>query len=195
MFYKFMKYFVAWPLVHILFRVEVHNKPDHLEGPLILCGNHQSEWDPVLLALQIKERVHFIGKKELFRTKIGAWFFGKLGVIPIDRKTSDMESIRASLNVLKEDKILGIFPEGTRVKEVSLDNLKEGVGFLAQRGKADILPAYIESTFKPFSRVKITFREVIPIEEFADVKRAERNHAIALRVFESIYQDTIGNEE
>ena len=57
--------------------------------------------------------------------------------------------------MLKREEVLGIFPEGTRVKDVNIENAKPGVAMISFKGKSPIIPIYIDTTYKFFSKVNI----------------------------------------
>ena len=113
--------------------------------PLILMANHQSFLDPLTLGICARDRqIHFMGKKELFKNKIIAWFLTRLHAFPVDRGNIDMTAIRTALNVIKSGETLGIFPEGTRSKTGYMGPLLGGASLLALKSGCDILPVYID---------------------------------------------------
>jgi 1-acyl-sn-glycerol-3-phosphate acyltransferase len=83
-------------LVFLIFDVKVYNKEylDNTEGGLIVCGNHISMIDPVILAVSTKRQIHFMGKKELFENKLLSFIFRKLGAFPVDRQGASLSSIK-----------------------------------------------------------------------------------------------------
>lgn len=146
----------------IAFRPEVsgiENIP--LEGPFILAGNHKSLLDIPLVACTSKQEIHFIAKKELFEHKLAAFTLKKLGAIPINRNQSDIKAIRASIEVLKNKEILGIFPEGTRHKGEGLGQFKSGAAMLAVKGDCPIIPFGISGEYKLGKHITIQFGEAI----------------------------------
>jgi 1-acyl-sn-glycerol-3-phosphate acyltransferase len=66
--------------------------------------------------------VHMLAKKELFSNFITNWFFRSYGAIPVDRKIHDSNAKTEALEVLKQNKVLGIFPEGTTNKTIGTAN-------------------------------------------------------------------------
>jgi len=160
MFYKIVVGFFKF-LVFIVFDIEVKNAENlnKTEGGLIACGNHISMIDPVILAISSKRQVHFMGKKELFDKKILGYVFRKLGAFPVDRQGVSMSAIKSSLAVLSNDEILGIFPEGTRVKQYDESNAKPGIALIANKAKVNILPFYIQGKYKFRGKIKIIFGE------------------------------------
>lgn len=160
MFYKIVVAILK-VLVFIVFDLKIHNKEriDKSEGSLIVCGNHISMLDPVILAVSSKRQIHFMGKKELFDKKVFGYLFRKLGAFPVDREGVSMSAIKSSMAVLKDNKVLGIFPEGTRVKKYDENNAKPGIALIANKTKASIMPFYIKGTYKFRGKIEIFFGE------------------------------------
>ena len=132
----------------------------------VLMGNHQSIFDPFMLAMCTPDReLHFMGKKELFSNKFLTWFFTKLHGFPVDRGNMDMNAIRTALAVLKEGDTLGIFPEGTRSKSGHMLPLLGGASMLALRSRCDVVPVYIDGRYKPFQRMTVRVGKPLEIAD------------------------------
>ena len=82
------------------------------EGRIVLAGNHRAFLDSVLILACNKRVVHFLAKKELLEGKLGKGF-AEMGIIPVDRKNKDPNSLRHAIEALNNGNIIGIFPEGT----------------------------------------------------------------------------------
>ena len=179
---------IAWLLMKIIFRIEVKGKENiQTEGRLIICSNHVSLLDPVILGITFNRKIHFMAKKELFEIPILNKLFYVLEAFPVDRHNIDLKSIKKSLKILKDEEVLGIFPEGTRVNTIDKENLKEGIGLLANKGYSNILPVYIDTEYKLFRKVKLNFKPIIKIENFDDIPKKEKNKKITLAVYNEIY--------
>lgn len=116
------------------------------EGPVILAVNHVSLWDPIVAACSISRPVSFMAKEELFKVPILGPILHRIGAFPVKRGQGDMSAIRQSLKVLKEQKVLGLFPEGTRSKTGELQKGLPGVALLMDKGKATVLPIKVTGT-------------------------------------------------
>jgi len=137
---------------------------------VILCINHSSFFDPLVLRAKIKRRINFMAKKELFKNNFFGSILKNLGVFPVDRNKNDLVAYKHALNIIKSQKILGIFIQGTRNKEIQ--EAKDGAAMFAIKSGAPVVPVAISSKFKIFSRVKINIGEKI---NFEIKKRVDQN--------------------
>ena len=112
-------------------------------GPLVVASNHRRYADPVLVCMAVPRRLQWMGKKELFVFPFERFFYF-IGTFPVDREKGGLAALKTSLNFLADGWALGIFPEGTRRKDYDPDHApKSGVGMLAVRGDAPILPVFV----------------------------------------------------
>ncbi|MEG0770265.1 MAG: lysophospholipid acyltransferase family protein [Clostridia bacterium] len=143
--YKFAINFMR-PLSFLFLRLTHKGRENQPKsGSYIICCNHLSLMDAVLLGIMIKRPIRYMAKKELFRHKVLAFLFKKAGAFPVDRDKADITAIKTSLKILKNGDILGIFPEGTRVKSQADGEANMGVGLLATKANVPILPVHIIS--------------------------------------------------
>lgn len=148
-------------------RIEIKGKENiPKEGAFIVCANHRSMLDAVVLALKFDRQIHFLGKAELFKNKLFKWIFTKLEVIPTKRHEVDLNVIRQANKVLKEGKILGIFPEGTRVRTGKLAEFEPGTSMLAIRNKVDVLPVMIHGKYGFMRKIIINVGKPFDLSEF-----------------------------
>jgi 1-acyl-sn-glycerol-3-phosphate acyltransferase len=122
----------------------VENMPP--EGPVILAINHQSIWDPLVAASSLPRKVSFMAKEELFSIPVLGGIFSKLGAFPVKRGQGDMNAIRQSLAILKEGRVLGLFPEGTRSKNGEIQKGLPGMVLLMEKSKASVVPIKVFGT-------------------------------------------------
>ncbi|MGE5405816.1 MAG: lysophospholipid acyltransferase family protein [Candidatus Saccharibacteria bacterium] len=121
------------------------------EGAVIITSNHINFWDPVLVGAFLKRQVHFMAKAELFDNKLLGWFLRSLNAIPVKRGSPDRKALRKAIEVLENEGVLGIFPEGTRSQTGELAKAYHGAAMLAVKGKAQVIPVGCINTPQAFS--------------------------------------------
>ncbi len=135
------------PFVFLLMRLRVIGRENFPEEgtPLVLCSNHISNWDPVVLVVaNTKRHIHFMAKAELFSNRLFSWFLGKqLGAFPVRRGTGDSSAIDTAKQIVLDGKVMGIFPEGTRSKDGKLLRPKSGVAVIVAQKGATVLPTAV----------------------------------------------------
>jgi len=109
-------------------------------GSVLLVSNHLSSLDPFAIGIACHRKVHFLGKQELFRIPVLAYFIRQWGAIPVDRKATDIAAMRVAVKVIRQGEILGIFPEGTRSTSGELQRFREGAAKIALRFRLPIIP-------------------------------------------------------
>lgn len=187
-FYKVLR-FIANIIFRIIYRIEIINKDNIPKvGRFLLCSNHISIFDPVILSIVVPREIAWMGKKELFKNKILSKLLYRLGVFPVDRDEAELSTIRHAMKLLKNEGVLGIFPEGTRVKEMNIENAKPGVALIGIKTKSPILPVYIEGTYKPFSKLKVYFGEPFDFSDAYGDKLTTGDYKIyGQKILNSIY--------
>lgn len=188
-FYKFSR-FLAKIVLKSFFKFKIHgieNIPDN--GRLIICSNHINLLDPPVLGVAINRQISFMAKKELFKNKLLSFIVSRLGAFPVNREGNDIRAIKNALKVLKNGNVLGIFPEGTRVKDFDLDNAKAGVAMIAIKSKTPIIPILIKSNYKLFSKIDIFIGSPIEFNEYYDKKlNANEYIEISKIILKEIYK-------
>lgn len=153
------------------------------EGGVLLCCNHISNFDPIVVGIMIKRDVYYMAKEELFKVPV----FGKVvemcNAFPVKRGMSDREALRKGLKVLKEGHVLGLFPEGTRSKNGELGKGLAGAGFFALKSEAEVIPCAIIGPYKSFRKLKMVYGRPI------DMKELRKNRASAEEVTELIMSE------
>jgi 1-acyl-sn-glycerol-3-phosphate acyltransferase len=153
---------VVYGVFKPLYRVEVigrENIPS--EGGVLLCSNHIDNFDPIIVGMMAPRPVHFMAKEELFKVPILGKLVPHLNAFPVKRGMSDREALRKGLAILKEGKVLGLFPEGTRSKDGELGKGLAGAGFFALRTEANIIPCAVVGPYKPFRKLKVVYGKPI----------------------------------
>ncbi len=133
----------------------VNNVPAN--GGVIIASNHRSNYDPPLVGSCIGFRfITFLAKKELFINKAVSWVLRSVCAIPVNTENPGIKSMRTFVNLLKENKAIIMFPEGSRSKTNEFLPGQPGVGYLSIKAKAPVIPVLItgthESMLKHFLR-------------------------------------------
>jgi 1-acyl-sn-glycerol-3-phosphate acyltransferase len=140
------------------------------EGGVLLCSNHIDNLDPPVVGITAPRPVHFMAKEELFSVLLLGKIVPHLNAFPVKRGMSDREALRKGLNILKEGKVLGLFPEGTRSKNGELGKGLAGAGFFALRTEAKVVPCAIIGPYKSFHSLKVVYGKPISMQELRDAK-------------------------
>lgn len=152
MFYRFARSLFRFLFV-VFCRWEVEGLENFpLEGPLVVVANHVSYWDPIALGCALPRQIYFMAKKELFSYPIFGRILKWLGAFPVNRGKPDRSALKRALSILKEGKVVGIFPEGTRSKTGKLLPPYEGAVYLALRTGAPVCPVGLIGTDRVFYR-------------------------------------------
>ena len=158
------------PIFKLLFFYRVNHKNSlPSEGGYIVCCNHISLKDPVFLALGQKRQIFFMAKEELFHNKFLSCIIRSLGAFPVHRGSGDTQAINNAELLLKVQKVLGIFIEGTRSKTGELLRPKSGAAMLAFQTHTPVVPACISCRGgkmpKIFRKITISYGEPLTPEE------------------------------
>lgn len=159
-------------LLKFIYRIKVINK-EYIpkEGPFIFAGNHKHKYDFISLMCGTKRVVHFLAKKELFDRH--ERLLRKLGVIKVDRSKKNPEVIEEACELLNNDEVVAIFPEGTFNKsEYIIMPFKYGTVKIANKAGVPIVPFAIVGEYKRFKKgLRIIFGKPLYIEDKTDLTK------------------------
>ncbi|MCX7796278.1 MAG: 1-acyl-sn-glycerol-3-phosphate acyltransferase [bacterium] len=187
-----MFYWFAWIILRALLTIFCRYKIEGLEnvprsGGVILVANHRAMMDPIVIGCCIHFRkTYFMAKEELFRFKIFALIIRSLGAFPVKRGKVDRVALRTAENILNEGKLLLIFGEGTRNRDLTkvLGELHSGFVYLAERTNVPIVPVYTFNTHLIFRKLLRWPRVIVkfgkPITEREDLLEKTRSALIKL---------------
>lgn len=186
-----MTYFISRVIYGIIlklfFKFEVMGKNNlPARGAFIAVANHASYADPVVMAVACNTtQLKFVAKRELFgRPFLGPWCKAT-GCIPIERYSGSSAPLKKALKILKEGGALGIFPEGKRSPDGSLQKAEPGVGVIAARSKAPIVPMYISGADKAMPkgtkiprprRITVRIGRIVDISGYEDIPDRRRSY-------------------
>jgi 1-acyl-sn-glycerol-3-phosphate acyltransferase len=149
---------------------------------MILASNHLAVADSFFLPLVVSRRITFLAKAEYF-TGTGLkgwfqrWFYTAAGQVPIDRTDADsaQSALTTAERVLKQGKLLGMYPEGTRSPDGRLYKGKTGLARLALETGVPVIPVAMIGTnvVNPpgskmwrFGRVQVKFGKPMDFSRF-----------------------------
>ncbi len=161
----------------------------------LLCPNHASNWDPLLIAvrLPVNYRLHAMAKKELFQNPVLGWLLRKLGVFPVNREGTDIKAVKTAIQTIKDGDNLLIFPEGTVIRNGIgyVDGLpahaKSGAAMIGIRTGATLIPVFVDGEKKPFRRTRIIFGDPYEPHYTGRHGTAEEIQKIADELLEQAY--------
>lgn len=164
---------LGYPIFLLLYRPEFEGRNNiPKSGSVILAGNHTNNLDAAIMLAGPKRVVHMLAKKELFKSKISNAFFRSMGCIPVDRKIHDENAKSEAIDVLKNNEVIGIFPEGTvnRTNDIILP-FKYGAVSFAKKTGAYIVPFTITGKYKLFRRsIKITYGKPYKVTDDLEIE-------------------------
>jgi len=144
--YTFLRW-LAIPFFGGLYRCRVTGA-EHLPrtGPAMVVMTHKAFWDPVIAGMIFDRPLRFMAKKELFVNPQAARFIGALGAFPLDRGAGDREALKTALAILERGELLLMFPEGHRQRDDAVHEFMPGVGMIALRSGAPVIPLAMDGT-------------------------------------------------
>lgn len=194
-FYRFVL-FLAWVAYKVLYRHKVYGLEHYYQGAGIIAANHTSYLDPPLVAISWPEEIHFLAKQSLFKPFLFGRMIRALNSHPVSGDVNDISVFKTLIQLLKEGKKIILFPEGLRSENGQLEPLKPGIGLLASRANAAIIPTYIFGAFeiwdihhklpKLTGRTVCVFGKPILWQEFSHFEKKEAQAQLVERLTDSI---------
>ena len=124
------------------------------EGPALVCSNHQSYFDPILLGALCNRRMNYLARESLFKSRFLAGMMRFYDAIPVKRDGMSISGLKETLKRLKRGELVVIFPEGTRTETGECGNLKSGFCMLARKAKVPLVPVAIAGAFDVWPKGK-----------------------------------------
>ena len=163
-------YTIAWVLGRVLlwlYRVEIRGAKELPKNGVLLCPNHATDLDPVLIALclPIDYHMHFMAKAELFENPLLGWLLRMLGAFPVQRDGKDVQSVKTAMQVIHRGENLLIFPEGTTIRggvgyhDGLPAHAHAGIAMIGVRTGATLVPVFCDGQKKLFHKTRIYFGE------------------------------------
>jgi len=161
---------IAVPIVRLWGRLDIEGL-EHIpaEGPLLIVGNHDSYWDPVVIGIAAIEhrQIRALSKSSLWKVKGLSKMLDGMGQIPIERGSGDAGALDRAIAELRAGSCIGIFPEGTRSLGREL-RPRSGLGRLvAAVPEAVVVPVAVTGSVditRPPKRPRLCVRFLPPAE-------------------------------
>ncbi|HEC41892.1 MAG TPA: hypothetical protein ENI20_03595 [Bacteroides sp.] len=157
------------------------NIPD--SPPFFLVSCHRNYIDPFFLAQGFPYPIRNITTFEMYRTGKTRWFFKALDCIPKKRYLNDYSTGREIVKAIRQDAVIGIYPEGERAWTETMNRLKpETLNLFHKFRDIPILPVKLQGSFFAWpmwgkgvrnARVRVEFQEIIQIDPDWDLKEIE----------------------
>ena len=153
-------------------------------GGVLVSANHVGMLDPIIVLTVFKfRRPHFLATDNLYRTKLSAAFFDSMHCIRTDRQNFSISAFRTITDRLASGIAVVIFPEGqiNKTEKNGVLPFKDGISFMAYKGKSPILPIYIIKREKWYQRQKVIVGESIDMTStLGDQPSMEQINGISL---------------
>ena len=161
------------------------------EGGALVCSNHQSYFDPVIIGSSCSRRMNYLARESLFRFFLFGWLIRWYDAIPIQREGMGIGGLKETMRRLKRGEMVLIFPEGTRTSDGQLQELKPGFCTVARRSRAAIVPLALDGAYQAWpkeaawprlSAVHISVGLPITAEEIGQLSDEELEAELAQRI-------------
>ncbi len=193
------QWFVRWMFriqLTVAYRIRVHGLENFPEsGSTLICSNHQSFLDPVVIGVASPQPLNYLARQTLFEIAPLRMFLTLNDAIPIDRESIGLAGVKESLKRLKRGEMLVMFPEGTRSDDGELLPFKPGFELLARRTKSRILPIALDGCYQAFPRdaklpklgeIRVVFGKPIEFDEYKDWSPEDLQAFLEARVAECL---------
>ena len=172
-------------IIKVCFRLEVvgseHVQPD--QG-LILCSNHARNWDPPLVGTPLHVQVHYMAKEELFKIPLLKSLIRAYGTFPVNRESVGKQTIMTIIRLLRENKVICIFPEGSRNSQEA----RRGAATFAIKTNSPVVPVAIIGTYRLFSKMKVIYGKPLVFSHLQHLPKEEMIQAATDEIMNSIYK-------
>ena len=182
-------YPVVNALTRIFFRLEVRGSGNiPREGPAVIIANHEGYLDPVFLQMGTTRTIRYLLTSAFYDFKPTQPLFDLLEAIRVADDGPNRDSLRASIAVLREGGLLGIFPEGRLTRDGKVGPVLPGAAFLAAKGGAPVVPARIDGSFEAMPRGRAVPHQGRVMVEFGPpvVIRSARGAAAERKIMDAL---------
>lgn len=155
----------------------LHNIPK--EGSVIIASNHESYFDFLCSIAVFPRKVHYLAAEVFYANPFWRPLMKLTGQIKVDRKSNNKaETHRLVYSALSQERMIGIFPEGTRSPDGKIGQTQVGVAMYALKAKIPVVPVGIVGTYEimsrhdrlpKFKKAKIIIGEPMHFQEYRDI--------------------------
>lgn len=152
LYYRVCRFFCQWAMT-LLLKARVfglHNVPER--GGVLLVCNHQSFMDPVLVTMALHREGNYMARDSLFKNPFFRRLIESLNAFPVRRNTADLGAIKEALRRIKQGRVVVVYPEGTRTEDGRIGPMFPGLGAIAKKAEATIVPTLIDGVFQAWPR-------------------------------------------
>lgn len=164
-------------------------------GGCLFLINHQSYLDPLLVGAPLQQPVSYVARETLFPVPIVGWILRNTYVFPINLDAPSTKTFKEAIRRVAHGFFVGIFPEGTRSRDMSVGEIKPGFVALVRRIKAPVYPVGIAGAHEAFPRhtllirprkVRVVFGKPFTPEEVEELSQRGRELDFARLVHERL---------
>jgi 1-acyl-sn-glycerol-3-phosphate acyltransferase len=191
-------YWTGWKFFRVFTKTWFRGKVFHPEripstGRVILASNHASYLDPAVIGAAADREIYYLTRSSAFRLPIFGNILRRVNAVPVARDRGGAEGIRVILEYLEQEKAVVLFPEGTRTHTGGLLPARSGIGLIAVKSRAPIVPVRLFGMYEAYGRhmrfprpkpVAITFGQPLRFEALC--QEAETSSKARLKI---IYQE------
>jgi 1-acyl-sn-glycerol-3-phosphate acyltransferase len=148
-------HYLSVAIVATIYRLKAYGRKNIPQsGPVLILSNHQSMFDPIFCQNWIWRPFYFVPRDTLLDIPFWGRLFRSFFIIPIKRGQADIAAMKTIIDVLKQDKTVCLFPEGTRTHDGRIGKIKPGFGLISRRTGATIVPMVIDGIFEAWPRTR-----------------------------------------
>lgn len=176
MFFYYIIEFLVKILVMPFFRLKIYGRKNFIKGSAVVVSNHYTKLDPVIFLTLRYQQMYTLIKKEASKSKT-YWMYSWVGLVPIDREGNDINGMKKALKVLKDDKKLIVFPEGTRNKaDNEIKEFKGGAFLFAIKAQKPIIPIVYHDRLRFLRRNRLIIGEPFELSEYYGKKLSAEDY-------------------
>lgn len=189
--------FAAKCIFKLFYSTKIYGLEHTYKKGAIIAPNHASFFDPPIVSTSWPHEVHFLASDYLFKAPVLGSLIKALNSHPVHRGAADLTSIKLICSLLQNGAQVIIFPEGQRCHDGVMAPLKQGIGLIAVKSNAAIIPTYVHGTFqiwppgkkypKLWGKTAVVFGSPILIEELNCEDKKELQKAIIEKLSQSLH--------